>query len=129
MKIRHIAVALVFIIFTQCYSIDSTRLIDAIDHLDQKAVIEFFDEIAEINQDEAQELISNLYDYYASEYGYEILEESNYPNYPEGCPNEYFKNLQTCMLPQQFNFSDEHFCGNKKRRKLMLKLESPVQWF
>ncbi|MDN3506417.1 MAG: hypothetical protein P0S96_04230 [Simkaniaceae bacterium] len=63
---------------SHCFSIDKTKLIDAIDRQDFSEVSNFFESVESISWGEAQELIADVYEYYASQYGIEIFENDEF---------------------------------------------------
>lgn len=68
-----------------CFSMDTRDLFQSIEQNDAQAVINFFDKIDVIDLEEAYELISNIYEHYAAQFGPEILSSE-----------EYNKNLKYC---------------------------------
>ena len=93
-----------------CFSIDSTDFFEAIDSQDAQAAINFFDKIGDIDIAQARESISNIYDYYVSQFGPEILQSEEY------CQNlEYFRKLYH-SISNQYGISTKNSLIQNKHR-------------
>lgn len=73
----------------QCAVLKTQELIDAIEQSDPIEVVNFFERASEVTLSEAQEFVADLYDYFISKYGSEILDDDEYIQNIEYCHNHF----------------------------------------